>query len=541
MTRRVRWNSLLAVALAGIIPVACTPNQNQPAKPDLNAAVTPAPSPDHGKTSSDLSPAPSPAPTAMAMPAATILPGQSAGTLYFPTGDASTSMLLVEKTLPQEVQANKAFTYDIKVTNVSKMPLEGVEISETVPGSFHIKDVTDGTSDGKPNTVTYSVGSLGAGDTKIVRLQGTATQAGTLPMCLSAKYSTSLCMTASVVSPQLKVAAAGPADAMFCDTPTYKVTVTNNGTGEARHVHVEAVLPDGLTTTDGKASVKFDAGTLAATESKDFAFVTKPSRTGTYAVKATATADEGLTGESSTVNTAVRRPSLQVATTGPDKAFIGQPITYEITVTNKGDGTAKDTIVMDNLPQGAIVQGASENGKADASGKVRWDIGELAPGASKKVAVVVTADIAGEMKSAASASATCADTAVALTTTVTTGIPAILVQTADNPDPVKVGDQTTYTVEITNQGTAAGTNVKLVCTLEDPMTYLSAAGPTKEAVDGKTITFAPLGSLAPKTKAVYKVIVKANKGGDVRFKTSITSDQLGRPVEQTEATNFFGQ
>ena len=121
------------------------------------------------------------------------------------------------------------------------------------------------------------------------------------------------------------------------------------------------------------------------------------------------------------------------------------------------------------------------------------------------------------------------------------GVPAILVQTADNPDPVRVGDQTTYTIEVTNQGTAPGTNIKLVCTLEDPMSFVTASGETKDTVDGKTITFEPLGSLAPKAKAVYKVTVKAAKSGDVRFKTIITSDQLGRPVESTEATTFFGQ
>lgn len=532
---RVRWNSLLALALAGIVPVACVPVANQPAKPDAAAtSMTPAPSPDHGKSSADVTMAPAAVPV-------TVTPGSSAGSLYYPSGDAASSVLLIEKTLPTEVQANKPFMYDIKVTNVTKLSLEGVEIEETVPGSFKIKDVTDGSPDGKPNTVTYLVGGLNAGDSKIVRLQGTATQAGVLGMCLSAKYNTSLCMTTNVVSPQLKIVAVGPTDVMFTDQPGYKFTVTNTGSGEAKNVHVEAVLPDGLTTPDGKASVKFEAGTLAASESRDFAFVTKPSRTGTYPIKATATADEGLTGESQTVTTAVRRPMLQIVKTGPEKAFIGQQIAYEITVTNKGDGVAKDTLVIDNLPAGATVQAASDNGKADATGKVRWEIGDLAPGATKKVAVVVTADQAGDMKSAASVSAVGADVAAAFAQTTLSGVPAIGVTTVDNPDPVKVGDNTTYTIEITNQGTAAGTNIKLVCTLEDPMDFVSATGPTKQAVSGKTVTFEALGSLAPKTKAIYKVIVKANKVAQVQFKTSISSDQLGRPVEQTEATNFFGQ
>jgi hypothetical protein len=71
------------------------------------------------------------------------------------------------------------------------------------------------------------------------------------------------------------------------------------------------------------------------------------------------------------------------------------------------------------------------------------------------------------------------------------------------------------------------------------MTLISATGETKETVQGQVLTFAPIGSLPPKAKAVYKIKVKAAKIADVRFKASMTSDQLGRPVEETEATNFF--
>ena len=462
------------------------------------------------------------------------------GTLYFPTGDPSTSVLLLEKTMPVEVQANKAFAYDIKVSNVTKIKLEGVEISETVPGTFKIKDVTEGTPDGKSNTVSYLIGALNPGESKIVRLQGTATQSGVLGSCLSAKYNIALCMASNVVAPALKLAAAGPADVSKCEDLPYKFTVTNSGSGQARNVKIEAVLPDGLVTKDGKAAVAFDAGTLDAGQSQDYAFVAKANKTGAFAVKATASADEGLVGESQTVNTTVKAPLLQITKTGPEKSFIGQPIAYEITVTNKGDGVAKNTVVFDSTPKGATVQTVSEGGRADSTGKVRWDVGDLAAGAAKKVVVVITAEQAGDMKTAAVASAECAETQSAIMSTTLSGVPAILVQTSDGPDPVRVGDQTTYTVEITNQGTASGTNIKLVATLEDPMDFISATGTTKETVDGKTVIFAPIGDLKPKTKAVFKITVKANKSGDVRFKATITSDQLTRPVEQTEATNFFG-
>ena len=66
-----------------------------------------------------------------------------------------------------------------------------------------------------------------------------------------------------------------------------------------------------------------------------------------------------------------------------------------------------------------------------------------------------------------------------------------------------------------------------------------ADGPPKISSDGKTVTFAPLASLAPKAKTSWKVVVKGVKAGDTRFKVSMTSDQMTRPVEETESTNFY--
>lgn len=71
------------------------------------------------------------------------------------------------------------------------------------------------------------------------------------------------------------------------------------------------------------------------------------------------------------------------------------------------------------------------------------------------------------------------------------------------------------------------------------MTYITSSGPTKAVVTGDKISFAALPSLAPKAKAIWRVTVKARTPGDVRFKTTMNTDQLGRPVEETEATKLY--
>ena len=102
-----------------------------------------------------------------------------------------------------------------------------------------------------------------------------------------------------------------------------------------------------------------------------------------------------------------------------------------------------------------------------------------------------------------------------------------------------MGAEEIYTITVTNQGTADDNNIRIECTLPPEMDFVSADGPTKSKVDGKVVTFEPLPSLAPKAKAVYRVVVKGNKPADVRFKTVLTSDMLTSPVQETESTHVY--
>jgi hypothetical protein len=53
------------------------------------------------------------------------------------------------------------------------------------------------------------------------------------------------------------------------------------------------------------------------------------------------------------------------------------------------------------------------------------------------------------------------------------------------------------------------------------------------------VEFAPLPSLAPKSKAEWRIVVKAGQPADVRFKVIMTSDQFSKTVEETESTNQY--
>jgi hypothetical protein len=92
---------------------------------------------------------------------------------------------------------------------------------------------------------------------------------------------------------------------------------------------------------------------------------------------------------------------------------------------------------------------------------------------------------------------------------------------------------------VVNQGTAALSNVKVVCQLEATQEFVSGAGTTAVSADGRTITLAALPELPVKQQAAWRVVVKALQAGDVRFATELNADQFQRPINETESTQQY--
>jgi uncharacterized repeat protein (TIGR01451 family) len=461
--------------------------------------------------------------------------------MAYPTGDPATSALLVEKTFPGEVIAGRRFSYDIKVTNISKLKLQGIRVIETPSKTMAVADASqllDPTAE--DGSMTWKLGALGPQESQTLRVNATVAGAGELGSCTLVSYDSSLCLTTNAVSPSLKLTVAAPSDTLVCEPIPLTITVTNGGSGLTRNITVADDLPAGITTLDGKTSFAFDAGTLAGGETKVLKLNVKAAKTGEYSFKALAKADNDMSALAAPINTAVRQPVLLVERGGTERQYVGRPITYEIAVTNTGDAIARNVVLTETLSQIAKLNSASDEGVATQDGKVTWNLGDLEPKSSRKVTLNLVGTAKGDLINTALATARCAEEASAPSRTNLTGAPGIRFEVLDTIDPVVVGDDTTYDIVVTNQGSATATNVKIQAILEDTMRFVSATGETEGKADGKTVTFATLPALEPQTQAVWRVTIKAGKSADARFKATMTSDQLGkRPVEKTEATNFY--
>lgn len=504
----------LCVAITlGAIGCAC-----QPAEPKPMAAA-PAPKP---------APAPAPKPE----PAMGKCGAYSVSQVYPETG-----ALRIDKMMPQSVQLNAPFEYTIKATNLTDQTLSQVRVKDHLSdGLKYVSSSPAGKLDG--NVLTWEMSTLGPKAAETIVVKVTATEIGCKQTCAYASYIVLACAKTEVVQPALDIVKSAPESVTICDPIPFKFVVTNKGSGTATNVKLTDALPDGLTTSDGKASVEMPLGNLAPGQSKMQTVMAKAAKPGIYKNTAMAMADGNLKAESETTSTVVTQPVLAIEKTGPKKIYLERSVQYDITVTNKGDSVAANTVVTDSIPAGVTGIKASSGGTL-AGNMVTWNLGDLAPNASKKVSVSYTPSSGGEFKNTAKASAVCVDAVSASAATVVEGIPAVLLEVIDVSDPIEVGSNETYIITVTNQGSASDTDILIKAMLEDTMEYVSSSGATTGQLSGNTVTFSPLPSLAPKAKATWKVVVKAKKAGDVRFRVAMNSDQLGRDVEETEATNFY--
>ena len=444
----------------------------------------------------------------------------------------------LDKIMPSQVELNKPMAYSMRVTNLTPAALNGIVVSEQLPDKFELTSASPtAQQDGK--NMIWEIDSLGPRAAVEITVSGKATEMESLKYCTSVTIpAAAACATVQVIHPKLKLTRIAPAGILVCEPIEVRYVLENTGTGAAEGIKIVETLPDGLETSDGKNELVIDAGKVPAGQVKEFAAKLKALRKGQYVSKAVASSANGLQAESAPATIVVDKPVLSIAVSGPDKQYVGRAITYDITVTNESDAPAKDTLIEDTIPDDVKSMKASAGAKLSAK-KIVWPLGTLAPRASQTVQVSFEPTREGVLSNNVSATANCADTVTASAQTALKTIPAVLLEVIDVTDPVEVGTRTTYVITVTNQGSAPSTNIVVVCGIEDNMRYVSSSGSSAGTIEDGTLTFAPLESLAPKAKATWRVIVTALKVGDTRFKTTMKTDELTRPVEETEATRVY--
>jgi uncharacterized repeat protein (TIGR01451 family) len=188
---------------------------------------------------------------------------------------------------------------------------------------------------------------------------------------------------------------------------------------------------------------------------------------------------------------------------------------------------------------------ASDSGR-QLAGQVAWLLGDLAPGASRTVQLVIQPQQGGEICIKATALADPKLKAEGEICTLVRGASAMLLEMIDTKDPIPVGGETSYTITVLNQGFVTVTNVVIKAIVPPELALVRARGPVDNKVagqgkEGQFLLYEPLATLEPGAKQQFEVFVKALRPGDVRFKIEMTADQLkaGGPVREEESTRVY--
>jgi uncharacterized repeat protein (TIGR01451 family) len=463
----------------------------------------------------------------------------------FPTGDRRTSALLVEKTVPAQVLVGQPFDLVYRVSNLTDLTLDDVTLTCEASKNFLPENASPEPDRMGDNEATWNLGQLAPKQSKEIRIRGTAAEEGIITGCCTASFKPVICETIRVVKPAIQLEKTMPAQVVQCDPIPVKLVVKNTGSSQLSSVRVTDSLPAGLTTDAGQSSASFDAGTLAPGQTKEFAFVAKASRTGKFENPAKATSAEGVEA-SAKASVTVVKPALTVAcTTPPEKEmegvkftqFFGRPFDVCWEVKNTGNAASANTVLDVPVPAGLTFRSATEGG-AVAGGNVSWNLGSLAAGASKKVCATFVGATAGNYTFNASTKGVCADPATTTCSVVIQGINAILVEVVDDPDPIQIGEETTYTIRVTNQG--GGTDLKdVVVKAMFPAEVNPGVASNNGQVSGKTVTWAAVPSVANKQTLTYTVKGKAVSAGDARLKVEVTTRARQTPIVEIESTTAY--
>ena len=446
---------------------------------------------------------------------------------------------------PDPVAAGHQLTYDITVDNLGPLDATGVTLTDDLPDEVSFVSVEPAACQINEGIVSCDLGTIEAHGFAHVEIVVTApTATGTITNHATVEANEPDLDTSSnivesaveVVAPQADLSVSGfahPDPVVTGEPVTYSLSVFNEGPLEEPAATLTATIPAGATFVDAEpsqGSCSHDAGLVTCSFGSILAFeaagveviVLAPSEPGAInsTVAASGTEDD-LDPADNTADIAaeVVPPNADLSlfqVDEPDPVEISGQVTYQLSVFNNGPLDATNVTVEDTIPAGSAFISAtpSQGSCAEAGGVVTCSLGGLVVFGSAEVSVVVQAPgTAGTMTNSATVSSDQADLSPEDNTSeepteVVAPVADLRLTMVDTPDPVALGGEVTYTIQVWNDGPLDAHGVTVTDTLPSAATFVSAMPDSACSVDGGTIV-CDLGTVAALGMAEVVIVVTA--------------------------------
>jgi uncharacterized repeat protein (TIGR01451 family) len=461
----------------------------------------------------------------------------------------------VEYEMPESVSVGQAFTYSLIVRNMNTVAVSGVRVEQELPsGAAYVSSEPAGQALGE-GKMGWAIGHIAGASEKRIKVTIKPAEEGELRGRATVAFSTSVETSTKVTRPRIAVAISGPDVVKVGEKVPFQIKLSNTGTGPASKIGLRAQFSGGLTHSQGPV-IEADILNLPAGSSRTLTVDVLAAKPGQQQCQITAFV-EGNTPENAKTTVTLVEPQLVVKQSGPTRCLVKAEPQYQIDLSNPGTATTDPIQVWTVVPEGFEFLQASDGGIFNPADKtVNWKLTGLAAGGSKGLTLKVRSTSQKEtvirtvaqatapaptVEAGVTPAAAAAKTleARAETNVKSEGVPALRFDLSGAEGLVEVGKEAVYDIRVMNLGTGPCTNVQLVAELAEGTVATKNDGPTLGRTTGQQILFDPIGQLGVKGEAIYRVRVKGNTSGDLRFRVKLTCDQVKTPVIKEENTRFY--
>lgn len=447
---------------------------------------------------------------------------------------------------PNPASIGQEFTYALTVTNSGPNAATAVRLENALPAGVDFISVNSdqGGCTNVDGVVLCELGDLNAGAAALVTIVARTGQPGLATNTVTVVAAEADAQTGnntSTVVHRIKLDAdlslgltATPNPVLLGGNLSYALSVTNRGPNAATRTRLENRLPEGvhlvsaeasqgsLTNIGGTITVEF--GELAVGATVTLAVVATPTVDGQVTNTATVMADEidsnTMDNTAEIVVTVERAVDLQVTQEVlPQPGLLGQPLTFSLTVTNRGPGLATGVQLRDRLGEGLalIAEELSVGISTNEDGTLVFDLGDLPSGAGATVVVVTTPTRVGLVTNVVEAIANetelnADDNTIASVVTVDPAMD-LSISLEVTPDPATPGQQITYVLTYTNSGPSLAAGVSLDNVLPDGVELLSIQTPQGSGTNVNGIIRFDVGELAAGAGGTVTLMVRASQPG----------------------------